>query len=1388
MEKKTEKLPGSWKSGSYQKAIARARRRLAGKEKGEITPQESIALKQQLLPLTKPDYSRWAKIDADKKLKTLHSKSAVSSKHEPLNRLPQNSAHEFLSLADQAHLHPTVSPLGQSESGISMTYDDFGLCSGCFHQKGPHHHYMAPVRVGGGYSIYQRQRARWLGLDENQVTWDTVRWLSDLGKSPKDKTNGISFGDEYSVELFKQFINNGGDVASLKEYLESNFNSTVLTELKESGVNVQLITEYAEMYRQHVKRILHENKKKQSDLTKRLAHKVDLATLYTAIESEGVNMGMLIKYLTGGRNDSDVTDFEARGGNIEILEHYVEQINQEPLCDIIIKNFQEQWTKDNEIRMSEIFLEFVRNGGDLATLKKFAAGDKYLLGAEDDLMLIEACMGEFTNQETLLKHLETFLTKFHHQFASANLLQEYIENGGRVSQLKSYVKEEKEKTHKTAGNRLLHKIGDVFRHDPTLRSDLENFPDDPEIIEAYVINGGSFPKLVQAVSDVLDKPKLESYVKSRTNEVFCKFAFRDRSKTKKDSKRPSSAPDRLSRVLLPTLLGKARADLVYDELVEADQSLMKNEGRCLSLAINLEHMTTNHLTDVKISERQLVTRLVRRLSASDVSSLSPITGKRRHTLWIPPPPFEIKKSTTQLTLPQSPFTSNRIYQIPSLSEEYILDVEKRQRQELDILKRTFMLEQFQKSWKLAITSPRGSIISADYQQSDQLPINVTSQQITKALKPLKKDKKSRRERHREKMKAVKHEGHVSRRESPSGRSSRSSTSLLMVPTAEELEDKKAIPVITLNHGEMVDFPELETADKTELEPETVLQVEKDEEEVAGNTAPTIKIEINLSTAKTENIPRISLNEATKIKVEENKAFTKVVPKTTFATAFGPKLASSSYSNFMTLKNLQKMKENPETLVEKLSVREQLSSKSESNLSKLVTPAQSKTWDEISKEILLRKNSRTRRKSSVSTVSETEDIIEKKPAKMVDLLKQYCIIREDRLPAYRRVFDKYVIIKSMRDRERRLEKKRENKPTTEASQEDGESSAEYLLEKNMFVLEKLQEQIVELQEKIKVAKCKWSVKAFCYFSCSLSSYMSVYLYISLSVNNMSIFPVEVNRAVAIAARANYSDVIKTKKSPPSGKTSSVFGIKSPEARTEKRRNSDEDILQHLSASMRQKCEAQMEVRDRKVVLEHLRGRTKRLLSRQKTIEESSKKLIKEMEKEKINRGIKSRNMEPFTRKQSAIYRELHPTSEEFIDVSDLKDALREIGAKLRFFDESQFTEGIRDEGKLTFRAFCVVAALNERKKDLHKEGDATLAAKLKACKDHYSSLLGPDLETLQSDLAAVGIPRLQREEIIKKLSRGNSGRLDFLDFVTYAPLFVNIHQTIVKNPFPIVQST
>uniref|UniRef100_F7B4S3 Uncharacterized protein n=4 Tax=Ciona intestinalis TaxID=7719 RepID=F7B4S3_CIOIN len=191
------------------------------------------------------------------------------------------------------------------------------------------------------------------------------------------------------------------------------------------------------MYRQHVKRILHENKKKQSDLTKRLAHKVDLATLYTAIESEGVNMGMLIKYLTGGRNDSDVTDFEARGGNIEILEHYVEQINQEPLCDIIIKNFQEQWTKDNEIRMSEIFLEFVRNGGDLATLKKFAAGDKYLLGAEDDLMLIEACMGEFTNQETLLKHLETFLTKFHHQFASANLLQEYIENGGRVSQLKS---------------------------------------------------------------------------------------------------------------------------------------------------------------------------------------------------------------------------------------------------------------------------------------------------------------------------------------------------------------------------------------------------------------------------------------------------------------------------------------------------------------------------------------------------------------------------------------------------------------------------------------------------------------------------------------------------------------------------------------------------------------------------------------------------------------------------------------------------------------------------------------------------------------------------------------------------------------------------------------
>ena len=44
------------------------------------------------------------------------------------------------------------------------------------------YHYHAPVRIGGGYSIYQRPNTLPLPDYESEVNLDTIKWLAELGK------------------------------------------------------------------------------------------------------------------------------------------------------------------------------------------------------------------------------------------------------------------------------------------------------------------------------------------------------------------------------------------------------------------------------------------------------------------------------------------------------------------------------------------------------------------------------------------------------------------------------------------------------------------------------------------------------------------------------------------------------------------------------------------------------------------------------------------------------------------------------------------------------------------------------------------------------------------------------------------------------------------------------------------------------------------------------------------------------------------------------------------------------------------------------------------------------------------------------------------------------
>ena len=58
----------------------------------------------------------------------------------------------------------------------------------------------------------------------------------------------------------------------------------------------------------------------------------------------------------------------------------------------------------------------------------------------------------------------------------------------------------------------------------------------------------------------------------------------------------------------------------------------------------------------------------------------------------------------------------------------------------------------------------------------------------------------------------------------------------------------------------------------------------------------------------------------------------------------------------------------------------------------------------------------------------------------------------------------------------------------------------------------------------------------------------------------------------------------------------------------------------------------------------------------------------------------------------------------------------------------------------------------------------------------------DVDDMSNELVAGRISKEHEEVIIEKFTEGGKEEVDFLDFLTYIPLFVEIHDTINSNPF------
>ncbi|XP_033001308.1 uncharacterized protein LOC117044610 [Lacerta agilis] len=187
-----------------------------------------------------------------------------------------------------------------------------------------------------------------------------------------------------------------------------------------------------------------------------------------------------------------------------------------------------------------------------------------------------------------------------------------------------------------------------------------------------------------------------------------------------------------------------------------------------------------------------------------------------------------------------------------------------------------------------------------------------------------------------------------------------------------------------------------------------------------------------------------------------------------------------------------------------------------------------------------------------------------------------------------------------------------------------------------------------------------------------------------------------------------------------------------------------------------------------------------------------------------------------RLQSALYRRLHPDKDFVLDLNDLEQALQDVNKCLVSPKEFSYIFHILElpgqQYRLNLELFCVVAALSEKvtqldpviKKLVNKLDFEALSVRIEKAKDLWHLLQDDEgekgrktnrmtggsvsIRRLALELAAGGFSLEAINFALQKFNRGKAGVLSFLDFVTYIPLFVEIHEGIVQNPLSLVPNT
>ncbi|XP_074656117.1 uncharacterized protein LOC141909562 isoform X2 [Tubulanus polymorphus] len=174
---------------------------------------------------------------------------------------------------------------------------------------------------------------------------------------------------------------------------------------------------------------------------------------------------------------------------------------------------------------------------------------------------------------------------------------------------------------------------------------------------------------------------------------------------------------------------------------------------------------------------------------------------------------------------------------------------------------------------------------------------------------------------------------------------------------------------------------------------------------------------------------------------------------------------------------------------------------------------------------------------------------------------------------------------------------------------------------------------------------------------------------------------------------------------------------------------------------------------------------------------------------------------YKRKQSLLFQTLHPQPDYEMNLSELEEALKIINHNLITENELKFVIHILQipgRHRINVKLFSAVAALSERvaqldpiiKKLINKLDFEALDVKMERCKELFFLLDQEDVEvapgkvaarSLGVELAAGGLSSDHTKYVVNKLNRETKGEVDFVDFLTYVPLFIEIHDRIISDP-------